>query len=620
MSDAMVHRGPDDKGALVWNGEKATMATEAMTLRPGQAGFIHRRLSILDLSEAGRQPMATADGRFHIIFNGEIYNYIELRTELQQAGYEFSTETDTEVLLKAYAAWGKACLNRLTGMFAFAVLDTKNRSVFLARDHFGIKPLYWYTSSGMFAFASEIKGLTATGVIPISPNPQSLYQYLQHGRILDSEQTVYKDILHLPPAHCALINLDTPNQIKPERYWEIDTNTVAKIDFGGAVEETKRLFIENIRLHLRSDVPLGAALSGGIDSSAITSCMRHVSPNTDLHAFSFVPDDPAISEENWIDMAGESCGAQVHKIRIGVNDLSRDIDALLRAHDEPFLNTGMYAQYRVMQKAKETGIKVMLDGQGGDELLAGYQRFYGTLAASHVRKLRLNRAAKLWNNVKGMHRVTPATVFAPLILHTAPKFMTDALRSVMRRSGPHPWLDTKWFEKHDVVMQETPKRLPGPYVLREDLKRSIEHDLPQLLRYEDRNSMAHSIESRVPFLTPKLTDFLFSLPEEYLISEDGTNKNVFRQAMRDLVPDAILDRKDKVGFPTPEHKWLDAMRPWLKSNLEGKNAKNIPFHNAEQIAKEWTVDIRPNNYGSGAWRWASVIRWTELNNVDFSSQ
>lgn len=619
MGETLAHRGPDDHGGLVWDGQSVHTHREYEALPLGQAGLIHQRLSILDLSAAGRQPMSTPDERYHIVYNGEIYNYIELRAQLEEYGYAFATRTDTEVLLKAYAQWGRDCLTKFIGMFAFAILDTQRRTVFLARDFFGIKPLYVTATPEYFAFASEIKGLMSMDCIKAAPDPQGIYDYLQHGRILDNIRTVFQGITHLPPAHFAEVNLDTPRQWMPTRYWKIETDQTLDISFDEAVAETRRIFLSNVRLHLRSDVPVGVALSGGVDSSSIAAGMRHHSNDARIHGFSFTPDDPAISEELWVDITGDAIGATIHKVRVAPDDLLSDIDRLLAVHDEPFLNTGMYAQYRVMQAAAENNIKVMLDGQGADEMLGGYVRYYGEMAASLVKGMHPLKALRLLWNVKDMHRVTPTTLLAPLLLRTLPRVGVGVLRSLMRKRGTHPWLNEEWFKEREVTIEPTPPVREGRYALRQELKHSLEYDLPQLLRYEDRNSMAHSIESRVPFLTPGLVQFLFTLPEEYLISLDGTTKNVFRHAVRGIVPDPILDRKDKFGFPTPEHSWLNAMRPWFKSVMEGETPKGIPFIHEAPLASQWSDTIRPDQFGSPAWRFMSIVKWAEANNVAFKA-
>jgi asparagine synthase (glutamine-hydrolysing) len=619
MGEVLAHRGPDDHGFLAWDGKRVHIHHEHGGLPSGQAGMVHRRLSILDLSEAGRQPMSTPDGRYHITFNGEIYNYIELRERLKGLGHTFFTETDTEVLLAAYAEWGRDCLAKLTGMFAFAILDARRRTVFLARDFFGIKPLYFTAAPNHFAFASEIKGLLSLDRMTAAPDAQGLYDYLQHGRILDNVRTVYAGIAHLPPAHCLEVGLDSPGSPKPERYWEIQTDRTLDISFEEAVEETRRLFLENVRLHLRSDVPVGVALSGGVDSSSIAACMRRHSEDLAIHGFSFTPDDHALSEESFVDITGRASSITVHKVRIGPGDLLGDIDTLLGVHDEPFLNTGMYAQYRVMQAAAESGIKVMLDGQGADEMLGGYVRYYGDMAASLIKGFQPFEALRLMWNARNMRKVTPATILAPLLFGLIPRPCVNLLRSAMGKRGVHQWLDEAWFRERDVILQPAPPTRKGKHALRKELKRSLELDLPQLLRYEDRNSMAHSIESRVPFLTPELAQFLFSLPEDFLISPEGETKRVFRHAMRGIVPDPILDRKDKFGFPTPEHAWLDTMRPWLKNVLEGDTPRDIPFMRDNLLATQWGETITPGTFGSAAWRFMSVVKWAETNNIAFNN-
>jgi asparagine synthase (glutamine-hydrolysing) len=287
----LAHRGPDDAGWLT----DRDVGTGDTAGEPGRWGLLHRRLAILDLSAFGHQPMRSPDGRYAIIFNGEIYNYVELRRELEKEGASFASQSDTEVLLRAYAHWGPACLPRLVGMFAFAITDRDRRRMFLARDPFGIKPLYYARPGGAFAFASEIKALRP--VVSGRVRASRLLDYLRDGLTDHGGETLLEDVHQLPAAHWMEVDLDTGTPTQPHRYWDIHLDRRTDVSFPEAVARIRELFLDSIRLHLRSDVPVGAALSGGIDSSAIVAAMRAVEPRANLHTFSFVADAPAHGEE-----------------------------------------------------------------------------------------------------------------------------------------------------------------------------------------------------------------------------------------------------------------------------------------------------------------------------------
>jgi asparagine synthase (glutamine-hydrolysing) len=616
----LEHRGPDDHGWLLLTPRGLRRGRGDPGDEPAAAALLHRRLSILDLSDAGWQPMSSPDGRHHLVFNGEIYNYVELRRELEDLGHAFRSRSDTEVLLAAYGRWGRKALDRLVGMFAFAVLDTRDRTLFLARDFFGIKPLYYTHLPRGFAFASEIKALLELPGVRRRVDPQRLYDYLRFGLSDHGGRTLFAEVRQLPAAHCLEVHLDRPGEARPVRYWQVNLDDRLNLPLEEAGRRLRELFLENVRLHLRSDVPVGAALSGGIDSSAIVTAMRHLEPRLDLHAFSYVADDRALSEERWIDEAGQAARAVVHKVRPAPGELVDDLDRLVYQQDEPFGSTSIYAQHRVFRLAREAGVTVMLDGQGADELLAGYRPYLAARLASLLRQGRLGQALGFLKRAAGL----PGSGGRKhLLLHAAARSLPPCLRAwglrLAGRGRMPDWLDASWFERQGVTARPRPAAPPAAEVLREELRQSLgETSLPMLLRYEDRNSMAHSIESRVPFLTPALVDFVLRLPEEHLIARDGTSKNVFRLAMRGLVPDAVLDRRDKIGFATPEQGWLAALRPWVERTLVGEAARAVPALDPAGVRREWrdVLDGR-RPFDARVWRWVNLIRWADRFAVDF---
>ena len=302
--------------------------------------------------------MGTPDGRYWIVLNGEIYNYVELREELRTLGHEFRSHSDTEVLLAAYQQWGREALTRLIGMFAFAILDVKTRRLFLARDFFGIKPLYYTLWQEGLAFASEIQPLLALPGVTHDVNVQRLYDYLCSGITDHGADTMFAHVCQLPAAHYMEVPLDNPQAARPIRYWDIDLTQRADLSFEDAAKRLRDLFVESVRMHLRSDVPVGAALSGGIDSSSIVSVMRLLEPKLEIHAFSYVADDDRISEERWVDIVGKEKQVKVHKIRPCPKDLVADLEALIGTQGEPFRSTSMYAQWRIFRPRKRLGSKL----------------------------------------------------------------------------------------------------------------------------------------------------------------------------------------------------------------------------------------------------------------------
>jgi asparagine synthase (glutamine-hydrolysing) len=620
LSDTLSDRGPDDVGFLGWSGTTPVQVSRHPEAVEGnRLNLVHRRLSILDVTPSGWQPMATPDGLYYITFNGEIYNYLELQIQLKALGHQFRSHCDTEVLLAAYAQWGVKAFTDLVGMFAFAILDTKERKLVLARDYFGIKPLYYTYYRDGLAFASEIKALLNLPGVNRQVNPQRLYDYLRSGRTDYGSQTLFADIVQLPAAHYLEISLDNPRQTQLVQYWQLDLNQRLELSFQEATEQLRELFLDNIRLHLRSDVPVGAALSGGIDSSAIAMAMYYLQgKNLQLHTFSYIADDPTLSEEKWVDLVGQEAGAFVHKVQPQPDELVADLEHLIHLQDEPFGSTSIYAQYRVFHKAKEVGIKVMLDGQGADELLGGYRPYVAARLASLLSQGQWKKATQFWQKASQL----PDTGKLSLLVRAGglllpPNLQGSARRLVGKEDIPS-WLNSNWLSKNGAIPKH-PGQRSSPEVLREELYQAlVATSLPMLLRYEDRNSMAHSIESRVPFLTPALVNFVFSLPEEFIINSGGTSKAIFRQAMRGIVPDAILNRRDKIGFATPEQRWLATLRPWVEQVLHSEVAAQIPALNLSVVKTELQAVLDGQKlFDFRVWRWVNLIRWAERFSVSF---
>lgn len=614
LACAQQHRGPDDQGFLTWNPDSGCHISRDLPSGGARVGITHQRLSILDLSTAGWQPMTSGDGRWALALNGEIYNYVELRAELAATGVQFKSASDTEVLLEGLALWGLEVLPRLVGMFAFAALDLRARELHLVRDHFGIKPLHVATWRGGVAFASEIKALIQIPGVPRRVNAQVAYDYLVSGRTEVAEDSFYRDIQRVPPAHVMSIPLDKPSSATLRRYWQLAADETSELSFPEASTRLQELFLDSVRLHLRSDVKIGAAISGGIDSSAIVSCMRAVGGSSlDINAFSFISEEPATNEERWVDIVASATGANIHKIHIRPGDLLADVDELVTTQDEPFGSTSIYAQYRVFGRARDEGVIVMLDGQGADEMMAGYHSYLDIVAKSMMRSRDLGGLLRLKRGLR--HTGSSVPIAQPILKALArrvPVQVPRGGRSDAGVAGPR-WLDAGWCEGRGVTSYA-----PSPV---EDLRAQLRRDttsgnLRELLRYEDRNSMRFSLESRVPFLTPALAEFVSSLPAHYLIDAGGTTKSVFRAAMKGIVPQPILDRRDKIGYATPEKRWLTQLRPWVDDVLTSATPETVPLLNIPAVSNAWGEVLRGSQpYGWHVWRWLNLIRWAQQNEV-----
>lgn len=570
------------------------------------------RLSIIDLSNDANQPMCSDDGRYALIFNGEIYNYVELRAELQKQGVVFRTVSDTEVLLKAWMQWGEDCLNRLDGMFAFAVLDLHEATLTCVRDPFGIKPFFYSVQNGSVHFASEIPAIL--DLLPARPGPdlQRAYDYLVHADYDSTEYTFVEGVRHLMPGHVLTLDVASGTIKSIRRWWAPKIEQTSRLSFGDSAEAVREQFLLNIKRQLRSDVPLGAALSGGIDSSAVVCAIRHLEPDVPIHTFSFVAEDSTLSEEPWIDLVNHHVGAVPHKAHATAGDLMSDIDDMVSAQGEPFGSTSIYAQYRVFKLARESGITVTLDGQGADELLAGYNGYPGYRVLSLLSEGRAIAAlhfARAW-------RQWPGRSYKSIALDVARTLFPDSVYACVRvlggRNSVPDWLNVALLRDADIHFSETRasmKAAPRGRNLIRQLGLSLQcRGLPGLLRHGDRNSMHFSIESRVPFLTTGFCNLLYELPENFLVSEKGETKSVFRAAMRGIVPDDVLNRKDKIGFATPERTWFEHLAPVLRNWLKGADkASLLKTSKAVKLFDGVMSGRRPFSWQ--VWRLVNYVLW-----------
>jgi asparagine synthase (glutamine-hydrolysing) len=589
MMQCLRHRGPDDSG--VYEDGKITLG--------------HQRLSIIDLSEKGHQPMRSADGRYTIVYNGEIYNYIELRQQLKDCGHIFSSESDTEVILNAYLEWGKDCLNRLNGMWSFVIWDSVSQGFFCARDRFGIKPLFYWQENGLFVFSSEIKALLASRLVRAMPNYQAVYDFIIYGKVNHSAEGWFKGIYQLPPAHYGEYD---GTELKLHRYWDIDPARRCEETLAQAAQRFYDTFVDAVRLRFRSDVEVASCLSGGLDSSSIVCVADYLIRTGQIHndhrlnTFSLVFDEPQLDERKWIQLVKDATQTTGHYTAPSEEDLLDDIDDLIDAQEEPFGSTSIYGQFKVMKLIQENGIKVSLDGQGADELLAGYLSYADAYFADIYLQ---NDREKLTREISSFcrrHRLTPS-----IALERAQRLAATG------GHNRHVGVNSKYFVPefakqyhHELTL---PKRFPS------FLKNQLYQDLtvtsiPALLRYEDRNSMHYSIESRVPFLDYRLAELVFSLPDEMIV-KDGITKVLLREAMSKVLPPAIANRQDKIGFATPESIWFrNGLRPLLESILCGDEMTKRDIFDCRAIQNEWAEFASGRRTDSFIiWRIAATELW-----------
>ena len=559
MNEAIRHRGPDDEGVYV---------DDSVSLG-------HVRLAIIDLSPKGHQPMRyEKDGReVWIVYNGEIYNFMELRRELEKKGYAFNSNTDTEVILAAYLEWGFDCVKRFNGMWAFAIYDKTKKLLFLSRDRFGIKPLYYYYDGRNIIFSSEIKAILKHK-IKREPNDAVIFDFLYYNLLDHTEDTFFKGIKRLMPGHNAIFNLRT-RELRSIKYYDLHER-LGKL--GKAEEDPatfRELFKKAVKRRLIADVPVGSCLSGGLDSSSIVCMMRELEKNREIKTFSLIFPGFKLDESKYQESVVQKCKVKRYTTTFTAEDILKDLEDLIYTQEEPFSTLSIYGQYRVMKLANENGMKVLLDGQGSDEILAGYHYFFGYYFAELFRKFKWIKLAK---EVLAYHKIHKS--WSPLlnmILYLSPKFIR---RTLWRRR--FKYLTDNFVERYknrkSKELQWSIKSLNEALLLAETY-----YSLPHLLRFEDKNSMRWSIESRVPFCDHELVEYVLSLPAEAKL-ERGITKKILREALRGILPEDIRTRISKIGFATPDEDML-------RTEIGYKFARSIIESDSFRKRRYWKADV-----------------------------
>ena len=584
MNETQKHRGPDDRGTFI----------------EGPAGLGHVRLSIIDLSSAGHQPMLYGD-RYAMVFNGEIYNYIEIRNELIREGYGFHTNTDSEVILAAYDRWGGECLSRFNGFWSIVIYDRQTKELFLSRDRFGVKPLYYTNLPGYFVFASEIKTLLQDARIRRTANDAVIFDYLVNGFVDCTEETFFEGVYRLP-AGCYM-RIDAGGGQKISRYYELPYSEQLT---GEVNDETvlkfRDLFRDSVRLRLRADVPVGSCLSGGLDSSSIvcesSRQLRGQNAGTEQKTFSSCYEGDPNDERLFIDAVVAKTGVKAYFTYPDGDTLFNDLEHLIYTQDEPFVSTSMYASYCVMKLARENGVTVLLDGQGADEILCGYRkaRFYYIRRLLHARSFGL-AAREMFYYLPYMRKGKNVSLLADLNMFR--QFLGKTSSGDIR----HRYLEPGFATRELNNSYKDNERF-----LLNDFDRIV---LPALLRYVDRNSMAFSIEDRLPFLDYRLVEYAMNLPLNAKIS-GGFSKAVMRRALD--MPEVIRNRRDKIGFYTPENSWIASHNDQYRAVFADPEFRADRYIDRHRILSDWDRLTRGKD-DIGLFRYICLEKWMELFDV-----
>ncbi|MDB4516467.1 asparagine synthase (glutamine-hydrolyzing) [Crocinitomicaceae bacterium] len=529
MRDCMTHRGPDEEGIYL----------------DGNLGLAHRRLSIIGLS-TGRQPMSNAEGTICIVYNGEIYNYLDLRKQLEKKGYKFQTETDTEVIIHLYAEYGEDCVSCLNGMFAFAIWDAKTRSLFLARDRLGIKPLYYSSTNNVFVFASEIKSLLASGNVPSSCNHLAVYEYFLY-RAVSGEQTLFDGVKSLLPGHRMHV---TDGKIVIDRYWSHSTGKMLDLDFNESVAELKRLLEDAVGIRMMSEVPLGTFCSGGVDSSLVTAIAAGLSEQP-INTFSVGFDESGYDESEFARIVSDRYKTNHHDIRLSSAKFAEYLPDLVRLNDEP-LNFANSVHIYALSKHAKTHVTVVLTGEGADELFLGYPRYQVPRLAGYIRRLRLlvspliGMGNLLFKDARlqKLRRYLEMSQFDGLLLNSAVTGR-EALETVLSPDIPHSLEYRKSVLEESMVLEDSLAQLSL-----QDQKTY----LVSILNRQDKMSMGASIESRVPFLDYRIAEFANSIKSSSKITGFEAKK-IVKKVSESYLPSEIIYRR-KSGFGVPLSEWF----------------------------------------------------------------
>lgn len=584
------HRGPDANDIKILS-ERAYLG--------------HHRLAILDLDDSSNQPFESACKNFILVYNGEIYNYIELRKELQRFGIKFRTKSDTEVLLNGLIHSGKDFLNKLEGMFAFAFINKEKGSLICARDAFGIKPFYYNWSNEGIVFSSEIMPLRLLSD-PGDINSKIIEDFILDGSYDHSTQTFFNNIMSLGAGECLNYSLET-NQAEISKWFAYSSSGSNSFRYDDIVLQTREILVDSVRKHLRSDVPISLALSGGLDSSGITGIVKNIMPDSEIQTFSYVPESASISEEDWIDLAVRHNNVKSYKVKFQKSNGIDDLIATIKAHQEPFGSSSMVAQYKIFEAVKASGVKVTLDGQGADELFCGYTGYLSSTIIGLLRQKRFDKLSKILNlaiSNKGIKFVLRAIAMSGIQM--LPSDVSNMIAGYY-----HPKSLLNCFDHDPCLGRNTsiPSIGMGRRGLRESLNfATFEHGLPSLLRHADRSSMAHSIESRVPYLHTPLFNYINTIPDHFLFGSKNRPKGLLFDVLEPFIPKALYNRHDKVGFFADEWSLLSNNISDILDHFDPNiYLPNINIKNAKELV--YKASKRKDSYQPYHWRIITIVIW-----------
>lgn len=620
LSKTLRHRGPDDEGfhlsypdntAELYRGDDTIQELQHLkhiheSGKHANLALMHRRLSIIDVSELGHQPMLSEDKRFSIVFNGEVYNYKEIRKELISKGFQFKSNSDTEVVLKAFMHWGEKCVERFVGMWAFAIHDLIENTLTLSRDRFGIKPLYFYQLNDFFAFASEIKALLKLSKVDRRLSNDNMASYLAYGATASPYQNLFLYIHDVEPGCNYSYDL-TSGILTKTPYYKLART--ARTEKGSLKEDAERFeshFDDSMALHLRSDVEIGSCLSGGLDSSAIVYKASELLHDKALKTFTAAYHNKTVDESEYAQtVANQLSNVQDIYTYPEAKVMVSDLEKMLYHQDLPIGSTSIFAQWEVMKCASKHGIKVLLDGQGADEVLGGYSNFGGIYLVELLKKARFAQFFKEYGRLKNNFNPKIKKGVLRAAYYYLPIKLQERLRAKERLSYN--------FIKPDIINElniEAPRR--GGKTFEEHTELSIQFGMYDLLRYEDRNSMAFSIESRVPFLDHRLVEVIRDLPNSSKI-HGGWSKFVLRKMLDTKIDNKVVWRKDKKGFVTPQKEWKDELMSNLTTELMESDLPSIM--NREYMVELCHKDFSNSAHLSEFWRAYSLVKWYNLFNL-----
>lgn len=608
------HRGLDDEGFFCtlngeshyYRGDDSIVDFNALPhiqqVNAANVVLGHRRLSIIDLSAAGHQPMCDVTGRYVMVYNGEIFNYLELRHELINLGYHFKTESDSEVLLTAFTEWGVDCFNKFNGMWAVVIYDTVERCLILCRDRFGIKPLYYTLVGDTLFFGSEVKYLIPF-LSKLQMNEQLVMEYLVDSLTDHYFETMFEGIYQVMPAR--YIRFDSLG-LYEQVYWQLPITDI-KLSLNDATDQLLSLLTSSIELRLRSDVPIGSLLSGGLDSTTIVCLVKMLlekqGRTSRFDTFSAVFEEERYSERSYIEETIKQTDLPVHWIYPDPSRLSNTVTNILYHQEFPFRSLAVYSQWEIMRHVAETPITVLLNGQGSDEIFAGYHAHYAALIGEY---LRLGNFSKAWRESQHLSAARGGHSLA-VILGGIQQLLLALSPSKRLPDKRIPYLAysyrryTDWKRQTNVLHNK----------LVHDLTFSA---LPEYLRYEDRNSMAFTLESRLPFMDYRLVEWAMSLPSSLKIDR-GTNKLILRQTASPFIPKNVMNRKDKMGFVSPQEKWqISILKPQLDKLFCMDLQTIFPFVDGAEVQRLYTEyqSGRTDQRAWVIWRLTCLTWWYRL--------